>query len=153
MKIQNAKRWAVAGVEPYCVGFLGYLFAFAVRYTLHPMLDDHMSMFFFAVNSVVVAFLYGLAPSLFTLALSLPTAFYFFIKPFNSFSSPSEEDLFVLIVYVTLVSATAIMVELLRREKYKGELLLRVSDCRYQLLLDADEDRRNILRETAVQMD
>ena len=148
MQIKNAKRWARPGAEPYYMALLGYLLAFSVRYTLQPMLDDHLSMFFFAINCVVVAFLYGFWPSFLILLVSIPTAMYFFVQPYSSFDAVSETDLFLLVVYTTLIGLTAAMFEMLRREKYKSDLLVRVSDSRYRLLIEADEDRREIIRKT-----
>ena len=146
MQIKNVKRWAKAGAEPFYMGVLGYFLAFAVRYTLSPLLDDHLSMLFFAVNCIVIAFLYGFWPSVLILFLSLPTALFFFTKPFNSFEIVDDSDIFILIIYFTLIILMAFMFEWVRREQYKSTLLARVSDTRYRLLVEADEDRRAVLK-------
>ena len=109
---------------------------------MQPVLDDHLPMLFFAINCVVLAFYYGAQPSLWFLFFSLPTAMFFFTKPFGSFSIVAESDIFISLVYFTLVGLAAIMIERLRREQYKSSLLARVSDSRYRLLVEADEDRR-----------
>jgi K+-sensing histidine kinase KdpD len=149
MEIKNAKRWATAGAEPFYMALLGYILAFAVRYTLIPVVDDHLPMLFFAINCIVIAYLYGFWPSFLALLISVPTALFFFVKPFNEFNGISESDLFLMIVYITLISLTAFMFELLRRSQYKAELLVKVSESRYRLLVEADEDRRTILQKTA----
>jgi K+-sensing histidine kinase KdpD len=149
MEIKNAKRWAIGGPEPYCMALLGYILAFAVRHSVAPLLDDHLPMLFFAINCIVIAFLYGFWPSFLILLISIPTALFFFVKPFNSFSGLSETDLFLTILYFTLVSLMAFMFELLRRAQYKSELIIRVSESRYRLLVEADEDRRTIMEKTA----
>lgn len=142
MEIKNAKRWATAGPSPYYVGFAGFFFAFALRYILHPVLEDNMPILFFAINSILVAYYYGFLPSILILMLSFPTAFYFFVKPYNSFGTVEAGDIYRLIVFTVLAGMAAYMIELLRREQYKSDLLARVSDSRYRLLVEADEDRR-----------
>ena len=124
------KRWAHPGLEPYIMGLTGFVLAFLLRYVLQPVLEDHLPMFFFGINCIVLAFYYGARPSLLFLVISLPTAIYFFTKPFNSFSIVAESDIFISAVYFTLVGLTAIMIERLRQEQYKSSLLARVSDSR-----------------------
>src|SRR5579862_5299418 len=136
MEIKNAKRWAPAAPEPYYMALLGYSLAFAVRYTLTPLVEDHLPMLFFSINCVVIAFLYGFWPSFLILLLSVPTALFFFVKPFSTFSGFAETDLFLMILYFTLISLTAFMFELLHRSQYKSELLARVSESRYRLLVE-----------------
>ena len=148
MEIKNAKRWATGGLEPYYMALLGYILAFAVRNSATPFLDGHLPMLFFAINCIVIAFLYGFWPSFLILLLSIPTALFFFVKPFSTFSGFAEEDLFLMILYFTLISLMAFMFELLRRAQYKSELIIRVSESRYRLLVEADEDRRTILEKT-----
>ena len=146
MEIKNVKRWAKAGSEPYFVGLAGFFLAFALRYILHPVLGSHLVMLFFAVNSIVIAYHYGFRPSFFMLLLSIPTALFFFVSPYNSFTIIGESDIFILIVNFSLVGLAAYLIELLRREQYKSTLLVRVSDTRYRLLVEADEDRRAMIK-------
>ena len=151
MEIRNVKRWAKAGAEPYLVGLAGFVLALLLRYALRSVLDDHLPMLFFAVNCIVIAFLYGAWPSFLLLSISFPAAIYFFTKPYYSIDPLSQSDLFILIVYSTLVGLAAVMIESLRREQYKSSLLVRVSDSRYRLLIEADEDRRAAQRKCAVE--
>lgn len=148
MEIKNVKRWAKAGPAPYFVGLAGFFLAFALRYILHPMLESHLPMLLFAVNSLVIAYYFGFWPSFFMLSLSLPTAMFFFVKPYYSFSAVDHRDVYISIVNFTLVCLAAYMLELLRREQYKSTLLVRVSDTRYRLLVEADEDRRSIMKKS-----
>ena len=147
MEIRNAKRWAKAGFEPYVVGLLGFLAATAVRFALQPYLGDHLPMLFYAINCVVIAFLYGFWPSFAMLLLAIPTSLYFFVQPYFSFDGLAERDIFTLIVYVTLVVSTALLLEWVRREQYSATLHARVSESRYRLLVEADEDRRAALKD------
>ncbi|MEJ1959255.1 MAG: DUF4118 domain-containing protein [Nitrosomonadales bacterium] len=146
MEIKNAKRWGIAGPKPYYVGFVGYIMAFALRYILYPVLDDNMPILFFAINSLFIAYYYGFVPSFVMLLLSFPTSFYFFVKPYYSFGPVDIHDIYRLTVYTIMTGLAALMIELLRREQYKSILLARVSDSRYRLLVEADEDRRAVIK-------
>lgn len=151
MKIQNAKYWSKAGPESYLVGFAGVCVAFALQFLLHPVLDDSLSMLFFAINCIVIAYLYGFWPSFWILLLSMPIAFYFFVEPFSSFDQFFDKtDIFIFVLYFSLVGLTAVMLELLHRAQYKAALLVLVSDTRYRLLVEADEDRRSALRQKKI---
>src|SRR4051812_22577825 len=147
MRIRNVKSWSKAGPMRYVAGFGGVCIAFALRYFLHPVLGPDLPMLPFAINCIVIAFFYGFWPSFWMLVVSTPIAFYFFVEPFGAFDPLlDKEEFLMLLVYATLVGITAIMLELLHREKYKSALLVLVSDTRYRLLVEADEDRRTALR-------
>jgi K+-sensing histidine kinase KdpD len=144
MNIRNSKRWSTAGPEGYLAGIAGVCVAFALRYILHPVVEGHIPMLFFAINCIVIAFIYGFWPSFWMLLVSMPLAFYFFVEPINSFGPFIEKrDVFLFIVYSSLVGLTGIMFELLHRAKYNSALHVLVSETRYRLLVEADEDRRN----------
>ncbi len=114
---------------------------------MHPVLNEYIPLLFFAINCIVIAFFYGFWPSFWMLAVSIPIAFYFFVEPFAAFDPGLDKtDIFTLVVYATLVGLAAVMLELLHREKYKSALLVLVSDTRYRLLVEADEDRRIALK-------
>ena len=153
MKIRNAARWPKAGSQPYFIGMLGFGAAFALRYLLQPLLDDHVPLLFFAINCIVIAYFYGFWPALWLLLLSTPTAFYFFVQPYQTFDGVSRTDFFMLLVNFTLVLLAAFMLELLRREQYKSFLLARVSESRFRLMVEADEDRRQVIKKTAKRLD
>lgn len=148
MNIRNSRCWSKAGPERYLVGLGGVCVAFALRYVLHPILHDDLPMLFFAINCILIAYFYGFWPSFWMLVLSIPTAFYFFVEPFNTFDPIFDKaDFMTVVVYSTLVGLAAVMLELLHRAKYKSALLVLVSDTRYRLLVEADEDRRLALRQ------
>ena len=146
MDIKNAKRWGAAGIEPLIVAAVGFIVALGLRFSLHSLLEDHLSMLFFAINSVIMAFLYGFWVSIGSMLLSIPFALYFFTAPYGTFSELNDRDVFILIVHVSLVISTAILLEWTRREQYKAILIARVAESRYRLLIETDEDRRNALK-------
>ena len=137
MKINNAKRWAKPGLEGYFAAFCGVCIAFAIRYTLHPFLQSNLPMTFFILNTIVIALFYGYLPSVLTIAISIPLAFFFFVPPFDSFETPTAQDSFVFISYILIAFIAVGVVEWLQRERYRAILITRVSNSNFQMLSQA----------------
>lgn len=137
MKILNAKRWAKSGPEAYFFAFFGVFVAFCIRFSLHGFLQGSIPMTFFIMNTIVIALFYGYIPSLLTIALSVPLAFFFFVPPFDSFDMPTPQDGFVFGSYILIAVIAVGIVEWLQRERYKAELTRRVSNSNFQLLSEA----------------
>ena len=137
MKINNAKRWAKPGPEGYFAAFCGVCIAFAIRYTLHPFLQGNLPMTFFILNTIVIALFYGYLASLFTILISIPLAFFFFVPPFDSFDTPTAQDSFVFGSYILIAFIAVGVVEWLQRERYKAILISRVSSSNFQMLSQA----------------
>jgi len=76
-------------------------------------------------------------PSLLTIALSVPLAFFFFVPPFDSFDMPTPQDGFVFCSYILIALIAVAIVEWLQRERYKSDLMSRVSYTNFQLLSEA----------------
>ena len=137
MKINNAKRWAKPGFEGYFAAFCGVCIAFAIRYTLHPFLQSNLPMTFFILNTIVIALFYGYLPSVLTIVISIPLAFFFFVPPFDSFETPTAQDSFVFISYILIAFIAVGVVEWLQRERYRAILITRVSNSNFQMLSQA----------------
>jgi K+-sensing histidine kinase KdpD len=137
MKVNNAKRWARPGFQGYFAAFCGVCIAFAIRYTLHPFLQSNLPMTVFILNTIVIALFYGYLPSVLTIALSIPLAFFFFVPPFDSFEMPTSQDSFVFISYILIAFIAVGVVEWLQRERYKAILISRVSNSNFQMLSQA----------------
>jgi len=137
MKINNAKRWAKPGFEGYVAAFFGVCIAFAIRYTLHPFLQNNLPMTVFILNTIIIALFYGYIPSVFTIALSIPLAFFFFVPPFDSFEAPTAQDSFVFASYILIAFIAVGVVEWLQRERYKAMLIYKVSNSNFQMLSHA----------------
>jgi K+-sensing histidine kinase KdpD len=137
MKINNAKRWAKPGLEGYFAAFCGVFIAFAIRYTLHPFLQSNLPMTFFILNTIVIALFYGYLPSVLTIAISIPLAFFFFVPPFDSFETPTAQDSFVFASYILIAFIAVGVVEWLQRERYRAILISRVSNSNFQMLSQA----------------
>jgi len=83
IKLRNAKRWKAVNLNPTLVCTFGFLVAFGLRYVLSPIVDESMSMLFFALNCIVMSYLFGYVQSLILLIISIPTALFFFRKPYS----------------------------------------------------------------------
>jgi len=149
MKILNSKRWPNTGPQGYIFAIFGVFVAFCIRYSLHDFLQGNIPMTFFIINTIVIALFYGYLPSLLTIALSIPLAFFFFIPPFDSFDTPTPQDGFVFSSYIFIALISVCIVEWLQRERYKAELMRRVSNSNFQLLSEASNSlkkaKNNIL--------
>jgi K+-sensing histidine kinase KdpD len=64
-------------------------------------------------------------------------AFFFFVPPFDSFDMPTPQDGFVFASYIFIAVISVCIVEWLQRERYKAELMRRVSNSNFQLLREA----------------
>jgi K+-sensing histidine kinase KdpD len=134
MKLKNSKRWAKTGSSAYFFALIGVFIAFCVRYSLHSFLQGNLPLTFFILNTIIISLFYGYIPSLLTIALSIPLAFYFFVPPFDSFDTPTAQDSFVFISYILIGLFAVGVIEWLQRERYKAVLLGRVSNSNFQLL-------------------
>ncbi|QWE15719.1 DUF4118 domain-containing protein [Polynucleobacter sp. AP-Nino-20-G2] len=137
MKIKNSKRWARSGAEAYFFAVFGVFVAFSIRYSLHIFLQGNIPMTFFILNTILIALFYGYVPSLLTIVLSVPLAFFFFVPPFDSFDTPTPQDSFVFLSYILIAFIAVGVVEWLQRERYKAILLTNVSNSNFQLLSEA----------------
>lgn len=142
IKLKNAKSWRPQGLRPLYFSVIGFVMAFGLRYALAPIVDESMSMLFFAVNCIVISYLAGYLYSLGLLAVSIPTAMFFFRKPFYMMDGINNKDIFMIIVYTVIVMTASIIIEWLQRERYAAVLQQRVSETRYQLLIESDQARR-----------
>ena len=137
MEIKNVKRWAKLGPEGYFAAVAGVFVAFAIRYSMHTFLQSSLPMTFFILNTIVISLFFGYLPSLLTILLSIPLAFFFFVPPFDSFDMPTAQDSFVFISYILIAFISVGIVEWLQRERYKADLISRVSNSNFQMLSQA----------------
>ncbi|WP_050478730.1 DUF4118 domain-containing protein [Herbaspirillum rhizosphaerae] len=142
IKLRNAKRWKAVNLNPTLVCMFGFLVAFGMRYVLSPVVDESMSMLFFALNCIVMSYLFGYVQSLILLIVSIPTALFFFRKPYFMMDGLGSKDIFLIVVYGTIVMLASVIIEWLQRERYSAVLQQRVSETRYQMLIESDQARR-----------
>jgi K+-sensing histidine kinase KdpD len=144
MKILNSKRWAKSGPQAYFLAIFGVFVAFSIRSSLHGFLQGNIPMTFFIMNTILIALFYGYLPSLLTIVLSVPLAFFFFVPPFGSFDMPTAQDGFVFASYILIALIAVGIVEWLQRERYKAELTSRVSSSNFQLLSEASSSLKKV---------
>ncbi|MFC5473412.1 DUF4118 domain-containing protein [Paraherbaspirillum soli] len=142
MKLRNARNWKQSGIRPFVICLFNFAIAFGLGFILIPMLDEYLFMLFFTINCIAIAYLFGFQYSIGVFLLSMPTAFYFFRRPFYSFESLDHQDIYIIVAYTTIIVLASWIVEWLQRERYTAVLLQRVSESRYQLLIESDQARR-----------
>jgi len=147
MKIQNAKRWAQTGPTPYLIAMAGYLLAFCIRAAMQPLVGDHLPTMFFGLNGLLIGYFFGFRPAFFILLISIPTAAFSFQAPYFSVHGLSSGDLVKFGGVLSIQTFVLILLESLHRTRYQAELLSRVAATRYQLLVEADEDRRSAVKQ------
>src|SRR6267142_5219789 len=142
IKLKNARRWKPGGMRPVAICTIGFLAAFALRQLLSPLLNESLSMLFFTINCIVMCYLYGFVYSLVLLCVSIPTAIFFFRKPFYTMDSLNTSDMYLILIYTAIIMLTTFIIEWLQRERYAAVLQQRVSETRYKLLIESDQARR-----------
>ena len=142
----NAKRWCSNKSHGYLVAVFGVLIAFSLRYILHPLLGGSLPLFFFQINTIVIAYFFGIIPALLTLVLSAPLLIFFFMEPFGALSVVDQRDVTTLFVYLSYTVLTGVLVELLRREQYNAKIAYLVSETRLKLMVEGDQKMRSIMR-------
>ena len=144
----NAKRWNSNKSHGYLVAVFGVLLAFSVRYILHPLLGASLPLFFFQLNTILIAYFFGLVPALLTLALSAPLMIFYILEPFGAMSVIDQRDVTLMLAYLSYTLLTGFLVELLRREQYNAKMAFLVSETRLKLMVEGDQKMRSIMRHT-----
>lgn len=143
MDIKNSKRWSPPGVFPLLLALTCWSAAFLARLGLHGWLSGQLPMFFFVVNCLALAFFLGFWPAMAALVTSIPVAWFSFVAPTFQFDSIERSDVLAATGAFLVTVMAAGLIEWLRRSLYCAELHARVSDSRYRMLVDIDQDRRS----------
>lgn len=143
MEFRNRRSWRANPSEGYFVAIMAYAIALLVRLQLQGVLDDKLPTFFFTLATIGVAAKYGLYPALLTIALSLPTSLFFFVKPYDTFEIPTFSDSLTILYFTVVTLVVAVVLEMTHRSKYNSELNARVSDTRFRLMTQMDKELRN----------
>ncbi|QWE21520.1 DUF4118 domain-containing protein [Polynucleobacter sp. AP-Kolm-20A-A1] len=141
----NAYRWCSNKGAGYRNAVIGVFFAFCVRYALQPQIEEALPLFFFQINTIVIAFFFGAGPAILTVLLSVPLMSYFFMAPFGEFTVVDSRDISVLFVYATYTLVVCFLVEWLRREQYNAKMAILVSESRFKLMVEGDAKIRELL--------
>jgi K+-sensing histidine kinase KdpD len=90
----------------------------------------------FILNTIIISLFFGYLPSILTIILSIPLAFFFFVPPFDSFDTPTPQDGFVFVSYILIAFIAVGIIEWLQRERYRSVLMAKVSQSNFQLLAE-----------------
>jgi len=144
----NAYRWCSNKPQGYLNACVGVFIAFCVRFSLQSQVEAALPLFFFQINTIVIAFFFGTGPALLTLAISMPLMSFFFMEPYGEFTVVDSKDVLVLIVYATYTLLVCFLVEWLRREQYNAKMAILVSESRFKLMVEGDTKIRELLKNT-----
>jgi len=142
----NAYRWCPNKTAGYLNACIGVFFAFCVRLGLQPQIEEALPLFFFQINTIVIAFFFGTGPALLTVALSIPLISFFFMAPFDEFTVIDSRDITVLFVYATYTAIVCFLIEWLRREQYNAKMAILVSESRFKLMVEGDAKIRDLIK-------
>jgi K+-sensing histidine kinase KdpD len=141
MNVRNARHWAPRGPRRWYFAAAVLVLASVVRLALHPVLGPMMPGTAFCIAAALVEYYVGLAPALTVMVLGLGIADYLFVPPYADIAVLDGRDLILLVSYplVTLIVLT--LIERLRREQFRAQLLAKVAQSRYEMLLRHDNER------------
>ena len=142
----NAYRWCPNKAQGYLNACVGVFFAFCIRFSLQSQVEASLPLFFFQLNTIVIAFFFGAGPALLTVCLSIPLMSYFFMEPYGEFTVVDSKDILVLVVYATYTALICFLVEWLRREQYNAKMAVLVSESRFKLMVEGDSKIRELLK-------
>ena len=142
----NAYRWCHNKEQGYLNACIGVFFAFCIRFSLQSQVESALPLFFFQVNTIIIAFFFGTGPALLTVAISIPLMSYFFMEPYGEFTVVDGKDILVLMVYGTYTLLVCFLVEWLRREQYNAKMAILVSESRFKLMVEGDKKIRELLK-------
>ena len=134
MLIKNARAWAPQSLSSYGYALTGVGIAFLIRYQFHPILQSSFPVLFFVFNTILIGFRFGMGPATFSVVLSIPLAYYFFIPPYNTLDHVNSMDIFTIFIYVILFGVIVWLIEKLQRERYRAVLIARVAQSRMEIM-------------------
>lgn len=143
-RLDERKNWCQRStVESLVASVLAVALAFLIRFALHTYLDDGIPTFTFVIATIFIASRYGWRYGMLTLVTGFIIATYFFIKPYNTFDLPSEEDLYRMFYYFSVATLIVIVFEKNNRSEHESELLATKSDERYRAMVSLDKKLRD----------
>ena len=148
MKIKNAAHWCrLSRPVCYLIATAVFIAVFGLRWVLHPALGKFYPYQFFFLSSYVVTFFLGAGPGMLVMLPGLAFGNYYFVEPYGRFADFSWYDSLFLGNYVLSSLLVTVTLEYLQRVRYQNELLLRVAQSRYEMLLHRDNQRILLERE------
>jgi hypothetical protein len=147
MLLKNAKDWNNSSLLTRYLGALLVTgLAFAVRYMIHPYIEPYLPVQLFFLSTFVVSLIWGIGPGILSLLVGLVAGYYFFTRPYESFATPSINDVWVMLTYTSTSLVMQALTEYTRRLMYSSELLLKVADSNYRLSLYSENEKIDVSR-------
>ena len=137
----------ISPVQAYIIALLVLFGTFFLRLELRPVLNSAFSYTFFYIATLVVCFYTGVGPSLFILVPGALLANYSFVAPYGEFTPLGPDDYQDLVQYFLSGALTLAIIEWLQRARYETQLLLKVSESRYDLYLDRENSQLKVARQ------
>ena len=138
----NSKRWCYYKKWGYLFACIGVFLAFVTRFSLQHLINGALPLLCFQIKTVVIAFFFGIGPSMLTVAISSPLMAYFFLEPFGEFTVIDGRDINLMISYVVYTMVSCAVLEWLRREQYTSRMTILVAQSRLKLLVESDQISR-----------
>lgn len=116
------------GITPYVVGLVGVVVATLLRHLVHPVLQEHLSFSFHLLAVFVAAWTGGFWPAIATAVLSAVVANLLFTDPFLSLAINNSEELFALLLFMTVSVIIGVLSEISLRALTRAKQADREKD-------------------------
>ncbi|WP_028226301.1 DUF4118 domain-containing protein [Paraburkholderia ferrariae] len=141
MKVRNARHWAPRGRRRWLLALCALVAASGLRLALHPFLGPVMPSTTFGIAAALVEYFLGLGPALMVMMLGLGIADYLFVPPYANITYFDHRDLILVIAHPLVSLIVITLIERLRREQFRAQLIASVAQSRYEMLLRHDNER------------
>ena len=141
MKVRNARHWAPRGPRRWYLAAGALALASVIRLALHPLLGPLMPATTFCIAASLVEYFLGLGPAVTVMVLGLAIADYMFVPPYGYITYVDTRDVILLVSYPLLTVIVIMLIERLRREQFRAQLIASVAQSRYEMLLRHDNER------------
>ena len=138
MIIRNAKNWS-----PYSVlnatawSFVAFIVITFMMFNLGRDFYSAHSYKFYFIAATFLSYYFGYRPAAVFILITSIFANFFFVAPYSEFNF-STNDIERYLLNLFFGSIAIILIELVQRERFKFKLLLLVSESRYLILLQRD---------------
>jgi len=143
--IKNKRAWKPIGAYPFFFAIMGVMCAFGLRLLLSDILQNRGALIFFGLNCLIIAYYWGFLPACFSMLISLPLVIYYFLYPYKTFDGVIDQHVGTLIIFSAICIGVSYIFELLNQERYQSQLLLRVSNSNFELLVESDIARSQLI--------
>lgn len=142
MLIRNADKWhGLSPVSRYLLSAATVLAVLGINLWMLPLLAQYYPYALFRIASLFVAFFWGVGPATFALVFGVIAGNFFLIEPVMEFTLPGEKDLMDFSLLIIGTFSIILLIEYLQRLRMNSDLLRRVAESRYEMLLHRENQR------------